>query len=88
MDPRPLRRFSSGLAVLALIITSCAASVSSSETESGAANPGNASSAQETEPDAAEGPTAPVLVELSDGSQLDWNSLEGKDVMLWFWAPW
>ncbi len=23
-----------------------------------------------------------------DGSQLDWASLEGKDVMLWFWAPW
>lgn len=86
MDPRPLRRFASGLAVLALIATSCAASVSSPETESGAANLGNAASAQEA--DAVEGPTAPVLVGLADGGQLDWNSLEGKDVMLWFWAPW
>ena len=84
MVPRPLRRFSSGLAVLALITTSCAASVSSPDTEPGAANPGSAASAQ----GAGEGPPAPVLVGLADGSQLDWNSLEGKDVMLWFWAPW
>jgi hypothetical protein len=28
--------------------------------------------------------TAPTI----DGGQLDASSLEGRDVVLWFWAPW
>lgn len=28
------------------------------------------------------------LVDLAGGGQLDWNSLQGRDVVLWFWAPW
>jgi hypothetical protein len=28
--------------------------------------------------------TAPTV----DGGQLDASSLEGRDVVLWFWAPW
>ena len=84
-----MSRLLTGLTALALFIASCAASVSSPGTESDATNPGStAASATETEPEAAEGPTAPLLVGLADGGQLDWNSLEGKDVMLWFWAPW
>lgn len=39
---------------------------------------------------AAPGNALPVLEPSNtvDGSQLDWASLEGKDVMVWFWAPW
>ncbi len=29
-----------------------------------------------------------VMVPTADGSELDFNSLRGQDVMLWFWAPW
>ncbi|MDW3178651.1 MAG: hypothetical protein R8J94_14770 [Acidimicrobiia bacterium] len=24
----------------------------------------------------------------ASGGQIDFNSLEGNDVVLWFWAPW
>jgi hypothetical protein len=29
-----------------------------------------------------------VLVPTAAGGQLDFNSLHGQDVLLWFWAPW
>ena len=29
-----------------------------------------------------------VMVPTADGGELDFNSLRGQDVMLWFWAPW
>ena len=29
-----------------------------------------------------------VMVDLVGGGQLDLNSLEGQDVVYWFWAPW
>ena len=33
-------------------------------------------------------PLEPVLVPTASGEQLDFNSLSGQDVLLWFWAPW
>lgn len=30
----------------------------------------------------------PVFVPTASGEQLDFNSLRGQDVLLWFWAPW
>ena len=33
-------------------------------------------------------PLEPVLVPTASGAQLDFNSLRGQDVLLWFWAPW
>lgn len=44
-------------------------------------------------PAASESPSssqAPVgeLVNLVGGGQLDLNSIEGTDTVLWFWAPW
>ncbi|NNE95266.1 MAG: hypothetical protein HKN24_04490 [Acidimicrobiales bacterium] len=29
-----------------------------------------------------------ITVGTADGGQLEWTSLEGRDVVLWFWAPW
>jgi hypothetical protein len=29
-----------------------------------------------------------VFVPTATGDQLDFNSLRGQDVLLWFWAPW
>lgn len=38
---------------------------------------------------AADGSGFPDLaVATSDGGQLDFGTLEGRDVVLWFWAPW
>jgi hypothetical protein len=33
-------------------------------------------------------PLEAVLVPTASGGQLDFNSLRGQDVLLWFWAPW
>lgn len=33
-------------------------------------------------------PLEAVLVPTAAGEQLDFNSLRGQDVLLWFWAPW
>lgn len=33
-------------------------------------------------------PLEAVLVPTAAGKQLDFNSLRGQDVLLWFWAPW
>lgn len=30
----------------------------------------------------------PVIVATASGGQLDFNTLRGQDVLLWFWAPW
>ena len=32
--------------------------------------------------------TESLVLPTADGGQIDWNSLQGQDVMLWFWAPW
>jgi len=33
-------------------------------------------------------PLEPVLVSTASGGEMDFNSLRGQDVLLWFWAPW
>ena len=40
--------------------------------------------------DGAQAPVAveAIMVPTADGGELDFNSLRGQDVMLWFWAPW
>ena len=86
MDPRQLSKLLAGLATVSLIAASCGASGSPSGIETGSATSGAEVPVQTSS--AVEGPAAPILVGLADGGQLDWNSLAGKDVMLWFWAPW
>ena len=70
------------------------------ETPSSAADEPSAPATPTTEatttapaPAASEAPSsseAPVgeLVNLVGGGQLDLNSIEGTDTVLWFWAPW
>jgi hypothetical protein len=37
---------------------------------------------------AASGPPLDFTAPTVDGGQLDASSLQGRDVVLWFWAPW
>ncbi len=32
--------------------------------------------------------TGAIVLPTTDGGQLDFNDLEGKPALLWFWAPW
>ena len=43
---------------------------------------------QSTPVESASGAANAVFVPLADGTQFDFNSLQGQDVLLWFWAPW
>ena len=51
---------------------------------------GSASPATDGEAVTADEPTPPeaVFVPTASGGQLDFSSLRGQDVLLWFWAPW
>lgn len=33
-------------------------------------------------------PTSSATAQTVSGSEIDFNSLEGTDTVLWFWAPW
>lgn len=56
----------------------------------GSGDSGSASSVPAVENVANEQPTdlEAVLLPTAAGGQLDFNSLRGQDVLLWFWAPW
>ncbi len=56
----------------------------------GSGDPGSASPATSGESVATDQPTTPepVFVPTASGGQLDFDSLRGQDVLLWFWAPW
>ena len=52
---------------------------------------GEASTASEaTVPDASPAAEQPLVDEFAtlDGTTIDLATLQGKDVVLWFWAPW
>jgi hypothetical protein len=68
------------IAAFALIASACGGA---SETESAASVPDTASAAPEQPAD-----LEVVSVPTAGGGQLDFNSLRGQDVLLWFWAPW
>jgi hypothetical protein len=78
-----------GTTVLAAVLFAGACS-SSGEGDAAVAIPTSASEEAATTTEAPAGTPVPVLdpARTVDGAQLDWNSLEGKDVVVWFWAPW
>lgn len=74
------RRFHILVALLALVALVAAACGGSDDSTT------SATSAAETE--SAGGEQAGVVLPTTDGGQLDFNDLEGKPALLWFWAPW
>ena len=67
-------------AVSALVASACG----------GASDTDSASNVPDTAGDATEQPAdvEAVFVPTAAGGQLDFNTLRGQDVLLWFWAPW
>jgi hypothetical protein len=49
---------------------------------------GGNESATSSSAGAEKSPLLDVAFATSDGGQLEWGTLEGQDVVLWFWAPW
>ena len=88
----PRARLLAIASLVALTATACGAD--GGTPEAGTATPSRASEA----PSAAESPSggsAPVVAEVLDfeapllgGGILDGESLAGRDVAFWFWAPW
>ena len=79
------RRLTIGLAAVALFAAACG---STSTTETAETTPTDADPSAQTAP-STEAPSSGLVVDLAlDGGQLEWNSLEGTDAVLWFWAPW
>lgn len=60
------------------------------EVTTAAPSPTSSAAPSPTSSDAPSTTEAPVgeLVNLVGGGQLDLNSIEGTDTVLWFWAPW
>ena len=79
------------LGALALIATSCGGadsadgSVSASVRDAVSAQAG-ASTAGANAPAGGEEPA--LIATTVSGEQINFNSLAGQDVVLWFWAPW
>lgn len=103
MINRPPTRVRLALALIgvcALVATSCgggstdAATETSSATEAASPAPTTeapAAAAAQTEaaPTVESGTSEASLIATTvTGSQIDFGSLEGQDVVLWFWAPW
>lgn len=72
------------------VMTFAGACAPDAELDAAADAPGTTAAVSEAPATAPSGKPLPVLepADTVDGSQLDWASLEGKDVMVWFWAPW
>lgn len=75
---------------LALLATACGGSDAAVEAANTADAEAPAPAAAEEAP-AAEADSAPAIsltASTISGGQIDFASLEGQDVVLWFWAPW
>jgi ABC-type glycerol-3-phosphate transport system substrate-binding protein len=68
------------LGAVALIAAACGGSGDPSAASSATTDEA-ATSVQRTTAEA-------VLMPTASGGELDFNSLRGQDVLLWFWAPW
>jgi hypothetical protein len=80
------------VAGLALFAAACGGGSDAAVVESAAAEPAPAESTASEQNDDAPSEPAPTEASLVastiDGGQIDFGSLEGQDVVLWFWAPW
>lgn len=74
------RPLAATISAVALITVAC----------SGSDDPGSAPQVTNGEAVTTEQSSTPetVRVPTAAGGQLDFNSLRGQDVLLWFWAPW
>ncbi|MCP3937413.1 MAG: hypothetical protein GY708_18830 [Actinomycetia bacterium] len=89
-----MRRSALSLAVVALLGAACGSSSTTDKTSQDAtssqAAAATAPSTQGNPESAAE--TRPAVLALAretlDGSQLAVDQFSGKDVLIWFWAPW
>ena len=77
---RARRSVGAAFASLALVASACGGAADS---DSGASAPDTASVATEQPAD-----LEAAFVPTAAGGQLDFNTLRGQDVLLWFWAPW
>lgn len=86
--PRCLRRtLVAVLAALALVATGCGGGSETSAVVAGDSSSSAAASAASD--DSVDAPSGTSLVaDTVGGGQIDFASLEGQDVVLWFWAPW
>jgi hypothetical protein len=78
MSPRKFAM--SMFATAVLVVSACGGS---GETDAGPGASANSAVSTELPAD-----LEPVFVPTATGDQLDFNSLRGQDVLLWFWAPW
>lgn len=78
---RAPRRIGAVAAILAFALIAAGCAVEGSEGADAAASESAQSEGQTST-------TESLVLPTADGGQIDWNSLEGQDVMLWFWAPW
>ena len=65
---------------LALLVSACGGGESAPSAIADTAAPQTTSAPSPAFPD--------FTVLTSDGGQIEWSSLQGQDVVLWFWAPW
>ena len=77
---RASRSVCAAFAAFALVVSACGGT---GDTDSAASVPDSASVATEQPAD-----LEAAFVPTAAGGQLDFNTLRGQDVLLWFWAPW
>jgi hypothetical protein len=81
------RRTAAIVAAVGLVLSACGSSSDDATVAETAAPTSPSTSTADGAVDAPPDVEA-VMVPTADGSELDFNSLRGQDVMLWFWAPW
>ena len=85
-SPKRLRVGAAGVC-LALFASACGGTAADETATAEPVDSGDAAVVEEAE--SAGGPGLPTLVsDTVSGAQIDTNSLEGQDVVVWFWAPW
>ena len=85
-----LRTLCALLAGFALFASACGGSASGATESAGDSNAAadEAPAQAEPEPNEEDPAKASLVATTVSGGQIDFGSLEGQDVVLWFWAPW